>query len=125
MKKNARDTPKKANLPRRLPDHRLKVRFVLRILGFLASLGAAWLSSYLEVARDHAALIIPICVVSAVLCAGSLFVPILFGIRCKSCGQRIRSSRTTQQHDGYAPLHYYCSKCNVEWDTGLVLGSPD
>jgi predicted RNA-binding Zn-ribbon protein involved in translation (DUF1610 family) len=38
--------------------------------------------------------------------------------RCPSCGQRIRHP-TIRSRGAGDPIRYYCSKCDIEWDTGL------
>jgi predicted RNA-binding Zn-ribbon protein involved in translation (DUF1610 family) len=38
--------------------------------------------------------------------------------RCPSCGQRI-TTPTIQNRKADDPIHYYCPRCDTEWDTGL------
>ena len=125
MKNRSGHSRRNINPPERRKDGRVKLRLFMGVFGFLASLGMAIVSYQFDLTRGHAGWIISLCVVSAVLCVLAIFAALLLGIRCKNCRRRLRSIPTTQQSEGYAPLHYFCPHCNIEWETGLVLGSPD
>lgn len=47
---------------------------------------------------------------------------LLRNYRCPSCGHRIGNS-TRLNRSGRDPIRHYCSRCDIEWDTGLSESS--
>jgi predicted RNA-binding Zn-ribbon protein involved in translation (DUF1610 family) len=46
----------------------------------------------------------------------------LHAYSCPSCGQRIKDPVIRNRNAG-DPIHYYCSYCDIQWDTGLKESS--
>ena len=104
-------TPKK--------DHRFKTRFILRsmllLLPPLVALIVIWRS---WTQADH----VPWMAVGFFLIWIALWIiadmVMLRHYRCPTCGQIIKGPTVLRRKAG-DPIHYYCGKCDIEWDTGL------
>jgi MFS superfamily molybdate transporter len=62
-----------------------------------------------------------VCWVGATICILGIWVPETF-YRCPACMRRIRKA-TLDPFKADDAIHYYCSECDFEWDTGLKEGS--
>jgi hypothetical protein len=101
------------------PDRRFKKRYVLRTAILVVPPLVAFVFIWRDGGRFGSALW-PAAVffVAWVLAWIGLDAVILRRYSCPSCGQRIAHPTILSRKAG-DPIHYYCSKCDIEWDTGL------
>ena len=48
----------------------------------------------------------------------------LRNFHCPKCGKLITDPKEKERKEG-EPINYYCSECDIEWETGLIKPSMD
>ena len=100
-------------------DHRFRKRYILRTTCSLVPP----LIAFVFVWRDWGQFGVAFWLATAFFLAWIAVWIILDAVmlrayRCPSCGRRTEASAILDRRAG-DPIRYYCSQCDIEWDTGL------